>query len=87
MSIQIDTTQLTCSFCKEQNLQSPLVRSMHGLYCTNDRCYSRMTGGNLVPPTACRYCKENAFYLEVEGTVESAMYQCIACGKKTSLDE
>jgi len=86
MPIQIDTTQLTCTFCTKSGHQVALVRSMHGLYCTNEHCYSRVTDGNLVPPTPCTKCNENAFYAEEDNTAESAFYICIACGHRNSIE-
>lgn len=80
MSIQVDQTQIHCSFCARTGHSISLVRSMHGLYCTNDKCYSRVTDGNLVPASTCEKCKENAFYVESDGTLETAAYVCIACG-------
>lgn len=86
MSLQIDKTLMTCSFCKKHNVTSHLVRSMYGLYCTNERCYSRVANGNLVPSSTCSKCHENAFYFEADGTLESAAYQCISCGAIDALN-
>lgn len=80
MSIQADVTTLLCSFCKKDGKLIKLIRSMHGLYCSNEHCYTRVASGNLVPPSTCEKCKENTFYYESDGTVETGMYKCIACG-------
>jgi hypothetical protein len=80
MPIQVDATELYCSFCKMLSNQSSVVRSMNGLYCSNEHCYTRATSGNLVPPIICAKCKENSFYFEKNGTIETGIYQCIACG-------
>lgn len=80
MSIQVDATNLSCFFCMQQGKKSKLVRSMHGLYCINENCYTRNTSGNLVPPTRCEKCSENSFYAEKDGTPDTGIYQCIACG-------
>lgn len=82
MSIQVDRTSIHCAFCKMNDKDSLLVRSMHGLYCSDEYCFTRKTSGNLVPPTACEKCTENSFYLEKDGTIESAIYKCIACGNE-----
>lgn len=58
---------------------------MHGLYCTHEHCYSRVTDGNLVPPTACESCGENAFYAESLDEKVDPGYFCISCGKKTEI--
>lgn len=79
MSLQIDSTELICTFCKRDGLRNFLVRGMHGLYCTNAGCYSRLASGNLAPPATCSKCGENAFYEEANGTIETGMYVCIAC--------
>jgi len=81
MPLRIDSTELCCKFCSRSGRTVPLVRSMNGLYCTNERCYSRLADGNLVPPADCSRCKENAFYAEEDGT---PLYICIACGQKDS---
>ena len=57
-----------------------LIRSMHGLYCSNENCYTRVTSGNLVPPSTCEKCAENTFYYEKDGDIESGVYKCISCG-------
>ncbi|MEZ4705402.1 MAG: hypothetical protein R3A11_09485 [Bdellovibrionota bacterium] len=80
MSIQIDQTELFCHFCQLHEKHVPLVRSMHGLYCSNEYCYSRSANGNLVPASQCENCRENAFYFEEDGTIETGAYRCIACG-------
>ncbi len=85
MSIQVDSTNLKCCFCKMSKISSPLVRSMHGLYCSNEKCYTRETSGNLVPPTSCLKCKENSFYFEKDGTIETGLYRCIACGTEEEI--
>ena len=82
MSIQVDRTLIHCTFCKMSGRDSLLVRSMHGLYCSNDHCFTRETSGNLVPPSACEKCSENSFYFEKDGSVETGMYKCIACGNE-----
>jgi hypothetical protein len=83
MSIRVDPTEFACTFCRSAGAVWPLVRSMHGLYCTNEACYTRVTGGNLVPPVGCDACGENAFYVETADEPESGSYRCIACGKTT----
>jgi len=85
MSIQVDSTELTCRFCARTGHASPLLRSMHGLYCANENCYSRVTDGNLVPSMPCEDCTENSFYTEDEDGPDSGRYVCIACGKEMSI--
>lgn len=75
-----------CSFCRQHAVHSELVRSMYGLYCTNEHCYSRVASGNLVPASTCSQCSENSFYFEADGTMDTAAYQCIACGHVDALD-
>ncbi|MCB0309052.1 MAG: hypothetical protein KDD48_06745 [Bdellovibrionales bacterium] len=86
MALQIDSTHIYCTFCGAHALESPLVRSIHGLYCTNEHCYSRSINGNLVPASICPKCEENAFYFEPDGDLEKAAYQCIACGNIDAVD-
>jgi len=80
MSLKVDQTHMYCAFCKMAAKNSVLVRSIHGLYCSNDHCYTRETSGNLVPPTECEKCNENSFYFEKDGSPDTGAYQCIACG-------
>ena len=86
VSLKIDPTAKRCSFCSKHGLESPLVRSMYGLYCVNEGCYSRSANGNLVPASTCSVCSENAFYFEADGTIESGAYQCISCGSIDAID-
>lgn len=86
MPIQVDQTSFFCKFCERQGHHMPLVRSMHGLYCTNENCYSRITDGNLAPATKCEKCGENSFYVEETGTLETAIYLCIVCGHKNAIE-
>ncbi len=86
MSIKVDSTDIHCSFCNMIQMNFLLVRSMHGLYCLNEHCYTRETAGNLVPPARCVKCKENSFYFEKSGTIESGIYKCIACGFEESVE-
>lgn len=75
MSIQTEVTDLYCHFCKLQGQEARLIRSMHGLYCSNLSCVSHSPDANLVPPGACEKCTENTFFIET-----SSFYQCISCG-------
>jgi formylmethanofuran dehydrogenase subunit E len=58
---------------------------MHGLYCSNESCYTRLADGNLAPPASCEKCSENTFYYEKDGTVESGTYLCIACSHEEAI--